>query len=309
MIHEERIERPGRIEIWMDNEYISSIESQPVLYANIWTVADMVKTDRIVQIEQILDASPITEIDRVSFEEPIRNKANQFVGSLKPLVKIREDPRLPCYIMTKSMGKRTFHTDFELKVEGALVGARGIDYGYSTFLFRLNTPKLHPEDAPEFAKLFNHLCQTSHAFYGRATERSLISQREIFMARSAKNVGNRKKIPNFERELWDVYWLNYFGPAFVELWGESKLARLAEQYQVRRFENGGFCVQTAQEPPIADESAKGITDYAFKKHFYDVAGWDTAMHETHQPGQLGQYVPTMAQHRKALSIIADKEHR
>jgi len=128
-------------------------------------------------------------------------------------------------------------------------------------------------------------------------------QRNDFMDRAAASIFNRRGYPNFNRELPDVYWLNYFGPAYVDFWGDKKIDALKKKYEVICSDKGGVFVQTTPQLAVADESVTGVKDYQFKKHFYKVLGEDTFMHETQMPGQPGQYVPTLEDHRDILRRI------
>ena len=97
-----------------------------------------------------------------------------------------------------------------------------------------------------------------------------------------------------------VYWLNYFGPGYVNFWGQDKTRALEGAYEVIRDENGGICVQTTDAPVFADDNIRKITDYEFKKAMYDILGHNTFIHETHRQGAAGQYVPTLEDHRRII---------
>lgn len=297
---------PDRRQLWIDDTLITSVSLAPELRGTFWTVADMHNAKRIAELERILDVSNIAGIRRADDGEPLRRNADRFSGILSTVIGERYKHPLGAYFMSTSGGKFAFTTRLTLKDKKPQVNPKGIDYGYSSLSFRLSRKELEPQEVDAFKRLFVNVCVACDSFYGRAGEDSMYSQRSILMAKAVEDIGRRKRAPDFERELWDVYWLNYFGPAFVKHWGEEKIAALAEHYEVMRFKNGGFCMQTTPEPVISDDSAKSITDYAFKKPCYEILGYNTFMHETHQQGEKGQHVPTMEQHRRALEEIEAK---
>lgn len=103
---------------------------------------------------------------------------------------------------------------------------------------------------------------------------------------------------DFECEIPDVYWLNYFGPGYVEFFG----ARL-ERIGVRRTrtKTGGLLVWAA-ETPFVFERVNSIAEYGFKQPFYEALGRDTFRYETQHRGRPGQRVPTFDVHRRHASL-------
>ena len=278
----------------------------PNIHGNAFTVCEMLDDlDCIRAMEIALDTSPIAEVTRLDEPDPPRRKASCFSGGLAELVekRSREDNIL---ILSKGSGRMGFGTTrFDTMIYLHHLGHIGPpgkrDAGYSDISFTLHRKNISPADIQEFKKMFVDVCVAVNAFYGRAAEDAIMFvQRDLFMAKAVPHPLMRKKIPDFDRELWDVYWLNYFGPGYVRFWGNKKIDRLAEQYEVTKFDNGAVCVQTTPAPVFADPNAKGITDYPWKKHMYDVLGWNTFMHETHKQGEPGQYVPPLEDHRRLL---------
>ena len=288
-------------QIWMDGVFITLKLSNPALQASIYTVCDMLDDlKRVEALERVLDRSPIVEVKKIDERDPPRNPSSGFSEVLTRLVKERRRD-YGVLVQSTSGGRIPFTTMMELRRMGRLgpVGKR--DSGYSWISLTLNRKLLKDYDINEFRKLFLEVCTAVEAFYGGSAEDNIMCvQREIFMAKAAKNPLERKKNPDFDQEIWDVYWLNYFGAGYVQFWGQDKIDRLAEQYDVTRFVNGAVCVQTTPKPVFADPNAKGITDYPWKRHMYDVLGWNTFMHETQKQGKPGQYVPTLDDHRRIL---------
>lgn len=291
-----------RQEIVIDRVYIGEFREHPVLEASIWTVCDMLDLKKVGAMERALDLSPIVKAKKIDDRDPPRNRATSFSGVLTHFVSSRKRD-YGTLIQSTSGGRIPFETMFQLRHAGRLgpVGKR--DCGYSWISLTFNKKEEFTEyDICEFKFLFNNICLAVDAFYGRAGEHSMVYvQREVFMAKAAEHPLLRRRVPDLNRELWDVYWLNYFGNEYVRFWGEKKVSALARGYELTRFDKGGICVQTTPEPIFADDSVKGIKDYAFKKHMYEILGYNTFMHETQQSGEPGQYVPTLDDQRRFLN--------
>ena len=101
-----------------------------------------------------------------------------------------------------------------------------------------------------------------------------------------------------EHAINDLYWLNYFGPAYLERWGQA-----TDGLGVRRQRtaNGGLLIWATPTPFTFDAGAQRMTDYAWKRPFYDGLGWDTIIHEEwHDPGH-GVRVPSYEEHRRFIA--------
>ena len=293
--------RTKRQEIVINHVYIGEFCEHPVFEASIWTVCDMLDLEKVEAMEHVLDASPIVKAKKIDDRDPPRNRATSFSGVLSHFVSSRKRD-YGTLIQSTSGGRIPFETMFQLRHDGRLgpVGKR--DCGYSWICLTLNKKEGFTEyDISEFKSLFNNTCLAVDAFYGHVADHSICVQRNVFMAKAVEHPLLRKKVPDFNRELWDVYWLNYFGNEYVRFWGEEKVLALAREYELTRFDKGGICVQTTPEPVFADDSVKGIKDYTFKKHMYEILGYNTFMHETQQSGEPGQYVPTMDDQRRLLN--------
>lgn len=293
-------------EINIDGLYIGAWEDYPILTADIFTLCNMRNYDRVRQLEQILDGSPIAQVKRLGDGEPLRQRAKCFTGDLTPYLEKREGNPFGVHIMSTSGGRiNSFQTSFDLYSKGrrgAIGGKR--DGGYSDIGLSLYRKELNETDVEQFKELVLDFAIATDAFYGRCFEWSMSTQREVFMAKAVDNVRSRKMVPDFDCELWDVYWLNYFGPGYVQFWGVEKIHALSQAYDVDRFDNGAICVQTTPQPTFVNHDAKSIKDYPWKQPFYDILGHNTFMHETHVQGKPGQYVPTLESQRKLLEAVS-----
>jgi len=291
--------------ISIDCVFIGEYEGHPSIAATIYTVVDMLDLRNIGILEKVLDSSEIITAKKIDAKSPPRRKADRFTDVLTDLVKNRTHSGVYDSILINSTsgGKFPFWTLMDLQGTGRVGPPDKRDWGYSCLSFIYECEKYDEEVLCKFKNLFARVCVAVNAFYGKVYEHSFSVQRDHFMALTADHPLDRKTIPDFDREIQDIYWLNYFGPGYVNHWEKNKVEALAIEYEVIHLENDGICVQTTREPVIADKSMRKITDYPFKKHFYEILGYNTFMHEYHQPGVLGEYVPTLEYHRSLLDVI------
>ena len=152
-----------------------------------------------------------------------------------------------------------------------------------------------PAQAEAFAELAVRLAGAFDAAYGFATHSKMPWQQraEFIEAKRRGEDAPPEPGPFTDRHsLRDVYWLNIYGPAFVERFGD-RLEPLGIRRE--RTDNGGMVVWAADTPFLYDESMSSHRDYPWKRHFYDVLGEDAFVH-------LGQgstgLVPSPADHRR-----------
>lgn len=148
-----------------------------------------------------------------------------------------------------------------------------------------------PERLEAIAAFCTRVCDSMHAFYGRLALGQMYRQRNEML----ETAGWARALPQFDRELPDVYWLNFFGPGYVEFWGPR-----LEGLGVRSVatQTGGLLIWASESPFVYDPAASRITDYAFKHPFYDRLGIDTFMHEGQRQGKSGEYVPALDIHHR-----------
>jgi len=99
----------------------------------------------------------------------------------------------------------------------------------------------------------------------------------------------------FDHHVDGPWWVNLFGPAFVERWGE-----LVDELGVdrRRLDNGGVLVMTAERPVAVDPSVSTLLGYAHQRSLADQVGAAVFRHETGSTdlGPAGASVPTRTEH-------------
>ena len=292
-----------RKEIWIKTQPTGVGSSYPKLSASVCTMIDMRDRASLETIERILDDSPIADIARIDSKEPIRHHVSQFSGNMTLFLEKQKQERAVS-IMSTSGVRTPFTTRFELMHFGPCISVSGRDSGYSKLNFDLSRKNLSDDDIENFKKLFIKIANATDAFYGACTEDSIHTQYHIFLIEASWQAGGpQSRMVDFEIEIRDVYWLNYFGAGYVEFWGREKVDALAKAYHAEHFDNGGAFIQATKKPVFADFSAEGITVYDWKQAFYDILGRDTFMYETQKKGLPGQYVPTLECHRSIIRRV------
>jgi hypothetical protein len=99
-----------------------------------------------------------------------------------------------------------------------------------------------------------------------------------------------------DRMVSDVYWVNYFGPAFVDRLGSTALR--APGVRHRTLPSGAIAVWATESPPAVEPAIGRLTDYDFKRSFYDALGSRTFTRESLDLPEPGEVVPTLHDHRR-----------
>lgn len=90
-----------------------------------------------------------------------------------------------------------------------------------------------------------------------------------------------------------MWWLNFYGPAYIRRWGRETVERLG--VRTVWLANGAAAVWSTELPadPAAGDS---ITGYPHKARFYETLGKGTFIHETPEIPEPGLRVPTLDEH-------------
>lgn len=140
-----------------------------------------------------------------------------------------------------------------------------------------------------FADLFRRLAEATRAFYGNAAYGSFYDQHAALIASA---LGALASPWTLDREIPDVCWLNFFGPAYLARFGD-RLRGLG----VREAPTaGGLVIRATQRPTL--EAVGATTEYAYKRPFYEALGKDTFYWEGQRRGAEGERVPSFAEHRR-----------
>lgn len=190
--------------------------------------------------------------------------------------------RIDAYDLATQPGKRPIMQHVELNVDDRHLG--------------------DAEGCERYAALFGAVCEASDAFVGWAAHTPVLRQAVELRMRSRAEGTAPPYVPGratseLEHLLWDVHWLDYFGPAFVERWGDR-----LEQVGVRRDRtaSGGIVLWSTPTPFVLDPAVARIGGYAWKRPYYDVLGKDAFIHEGAVQGSPGEHVPTIEEHRAHL---------
>lgn len=170
---------------------------------------------------------------------------------------------------------------------------------------------LVPEEPGLLGDLLGDLAGATDAVYGFLSSRPhLVQLRGAFGAEQRRRHGPSPsggapptwEPPPFqalEMALPDVFWVQYLGPAFVELWGEERVARAGVAR--RRLANGGYVVWACDEPPAQDVEVHHPEAYPWKASVYDVLGPEPFVRHDRTWNEFGVHVPLMGRHAEQLA--------
>ena len=155
------------------------------------------------------------------------------------------------------------------------------------------------ESAERLERLSSYLERVAdavEAFYGYCALNLMVLQRVRLLKKNAvtwlgrMGSGVGRVTEDLARELPDVYWWNYFGPAYVERWG----ARL-ETLGVKRTKTpgGAMAIWATETPFVFNRNARRLDSYDWKRPFYEALGEDVFMREGQRQREPGEVVPSL----------------
>jgi hypothetical protein len=168
---------------------------------------------------------------------------------------------------------------------------------------------LVPDEPRALGELLAGLAEATDACYGFVSSRPhLVQLRGPFGSEQRRRHGPAPsggqppawQPPPFqalEMALPDVFWVQYLGPAFVELWGEDRAARAGSTR--RRLANGGYVVWACDDPPAQDPDVKSPEAYPWKASVYDALGAEPFVRHDRAWNGFGVHVPLMTRHAAA----------
>ena len=160
---------------------------------------------------------------------------------------------------------------------------------------------LDAEGIAAFADWALGLFDALGVFHGFVTTTDMQAQRKTIIRESVER--GEKAPPRFDDPLYtildrmvsDVYWVNYFGPAYVERWGLERLQAMGIRSEVRP--TGAVAIWATEMPPPVDPTCRLLGDYPFKASFYEALGRRTFTLESLDLPERGEVVPTLHEHR------------
>jgi hypothetical protein len=269
------------------------------VYFEIRSVATIQTEDRLAALGRVVDRFPEFAPTKMGPRDPPRTPTPSVEQQLRdwaPTIR-------PGDYFNQFMVRRDPRTHGLLWVTGDIwnyppIGAHELDFGVDEDWFAGPDRSARLE---RFADLFRAACESMDAMWGGAGLTSFRRQKNDFVDRA--HVEGTLFFPGMpgtgwdlrERALPDLYWLNYFGPAYLDMWGDA-LGGLGDRQQPTA--NGGLVVWTTETPFVFDGGAQRLTDYAWKRPFYDALGWDTIIHENWTDPGVGVRVPSYQDHRR-----------
>jgi len=252
---------------------------------DVQSIADLRSSTALGAIGRELDADPNLRMQRFGTDDPPRTPIQSAEAALRDWRPAAKDERGHWWFFLSRGGEPRGRASIiitTLDPTKALY-AHTASATYSASWFD------SPDRLDEIASLLRRLAEATGAFYGRAALGAIYDQHNLKL----------DGLPplDHEREIPDVYWLNYFGPGYVEFFG-ARLQRIG----VRRVrtENGGLLVW-ATETPFVLEPGSRIADYEFKQPFYEALGRDAFRSEDQLRGAPGEHVPMFDVHRRHAS--------
>ena len=259
--------------------------------------------DFMASVAAVLDAHPRHAPTRVGPRDPARTEVVDLGVQLVDLGRARASERLV-----------TLHLSCPEREEHGTVS-------YVTDPFRFHPPGhvhpskvdlgLVPDDPGSVGDLLADLAEATEAFYGHVSwtphsrqlrGRFLRDHNERYGGSPAGGEPPTWQPPPhqvLEMHVPDVFWVQVFGPAYVEMWGADRLE--AAGVRRRRLAHGGYAVWACEDPPAYDDDVDRPEGYAWKQSVYDAIGPEPFLRSDRGWNDFGAHVPLMTQHAAALS--------
>jgi hypothetical protein len=256
--------------------------------------ADLRAPGALVRLGRALDSEPGLRIERMDAHEPLRNLVASAEAYLADAAAILEagDVLLERRAFPKLSGELATpaYRDGEDRQQPHRLHAEMAE-GDRDWLFE-------EEHLETFADWFARLATGFGAFYGFAADHQMVHQQagEFGRLRRDRRWAPPPPGPESDRHsIRDVYWLNYFGPAYVERLGD-RLAGLGERSTATA--DGGLLIWATPTPFVYREDVASFMDYDWKRPFYDALGRDAFVNAL-LPAWVSK-VPTRDDHLRVL---------
>jgi hypothetical protein len=265
------------------------------LELDLYSFADLRRPRVLARVGRAFDEDPRLRPERIDVREPVRNTvasaeaylsdAAHFLANGDILFERRRDPNLAGELSAPS-----YHQDEPADSPHRLHSDTG-DGDEAWFRDAANLEA--------FARLFVRLAGAFDGSYGFVADHQMARQQagEFVRTRMAKRFAPAPPGPESDlHSVRDVYWLNYFGPAYVELWG-GRLSGLG--FRQEQTANGGVVVWATETPFVFDDAIGSVTEYQWKKPFYDALGMETFVNALKT--SWDRRVPTRSDHIRLSS--------
>jgi hypothetical protein len=261
------------------------VAAQDHLLVDIQSVADLRSSSALAAIGRELDWDPNLRMERFGPNDPPRTPIESAEAALREWRPAAKSERGHWWFFLSRKGRPRGRATIQITT---LDPTKQL-YAHSVYPSYLASWFDTPERLDEIADLLRRLAEATRAFYGRAALGAMYDQHNLRL--------DHLPPPSYEREIPDVYWLNYFGPGYVEFFG-AQLERLGVRRT--RTKTGGLLVWATETPFVFDRVSR-VADYAFKQPFYEALGRDAFRSEDQLRGGPGEHVPTYDAHRRHAS--------
>lgn len=234
---------------------------------DLYSLTDLRRPGALRALGAAFDADPRLRPDRMDTADPIRQKigsAADYLGALEGIPATGTQS----YLFDRRTAPRFGGgISFERGAPEALETRHRIYGSIDDEVLAEGADLIEP-----FADLFVRLADAFDAMYGFATHSKLPWQQRVELVEAGRRGEPAPQYPTMATDrssVRDVYWLNAFGPAFMERWG----ARL-DGVGIRQVDtpNGGRVIWAADTPFLFDPDVPSTADYPWKRPFYDALG-------------------------------------
>jgi len=262
---------------------------------DLYSFADLRRQGALVEVGRAFDGEPSLRPDLIDTREPMRNRiasaegyfanSGMHVETDDYLFGRRQTPRLSGALSAPS------YRDEDLR-----------DAPHRLYAFTDDADEEWLQNAANLealARLFVRLAGAFDASYGFVADARMSRQQRGEFARLRQRRQYAPAPPDETSDrhsVRDVYWLNYFGPAYLELWGKR-----VEGPGIRRepTANGGIVIWATETPFVFADDIASFMDYPWKKPFYEALGRDTFVNA--QSVAWDRRVPTREDHVRSLA--------
>jgi hypothetical protein len=274
------------------------------VHLDILSVAPLGSAERLAAIGRTLDAEPELAPEKMGPRDPPRTRITSVEAQLvawAPTIR-------PGDYYNQFMIRRRPHVGGLLWITGDIWNFPPI----APHQLQLDVEESwfdEPERAARlgrFADLFRRLCESMDALWGGVELTSLRRQRnELVRAAQAAGTLVLPGLPGTgwdvrEHALWDLPWLLYLGPAFVERWA-GRLGGLGVRQTATA--NGGVVIATTADPFVLQPLAGSMLDYAWKRPFHEALPDGAIVHDRWSDPGRGVAVPSYEEHRRAAGSV------
>ena len=238
--------------------------------------AELHKRGALSRLGRALDSEPQLKLERMDTHDPARrliasaeaflSDCGELLSGAEVLFERRVHPAISGEFTAPSYGDALEPGSVELPHR---IRADMAEASSDWLLEEANLEKL--------AEWFGRVAAGFDAFYGYAADHQMARQQagEFGRLRREKRWAPPPPGPESDRHsVRDVYWLNYFGPAYLEKWGDKLSGPGALGVRQLPTANGGAIILATPTPFVYEEDVASFMDYDWKRPWYEALGRD-----------------------------------